>query len=263
MSKTRRIWLYLFKHYSIADIPKPFPLPRPLHHCSSRDLEELVCRYFFYLRNPPIRVARVRTFSPRRPIWEGRLLPGGRWTILSRQDGSLLYVDCYGENSKAHTLIPPPPGWRTGTEVFVSFSIDIDTSCETLAFNIAWAIRQKLGANVGEYRHEVQIWSVAVDFDDSWEAIGLSATKLASFPEDPFCSIDHCSLRGDLLAYRQNSFLTLVDWREANGTKRIFPRRVFQCPGVRIQAYCWRDTDTLISLGLSGRLIALASHSSP
>ncbi|KAH6908730.1 hypothetical protein BKA70DRAFT_1278584, partial [Coprinopsis sp. MPI-PUGE-AT-0042] len=80
-------------------------------------------------------------------------------------------------------------------------------------------------------RQEVQIWSVAIEYDSNWDAVGLTATLLSTFPEDPRRQILHCSLHGDYVAFGWQEIIYVVNWREANGTSAQFPRRIFNFCG--------------------------------
>ncbi|KAH6908728.1 hypothetical protein BKA70DRAFT_1278581 [Coprinopsis sp. MPI-PUGE-AT-0042] len=226
LSKTRRIWLYLFKHYAATVFPKPFPLPKPLQYCSRNTLEGLVCEYFRYSKELPQRLVRARQFTPPLSVWQSYLLPGGRWAILSHCNGSLSYLDFHDDDLKATPLTPPP--WEVGSDVFIALAVDIDHDSETLAFNIAIAFHMEESDGINQ---EVHVWSVAVDYNSNWDAVGLSATLLSAFPEDPLRSIDTCSLHGDYVAYRCQDNVSIVNWREVNGPRAQFSRRVLRCLG--------------------------------
>ncbi|KAH6910433.1 hypothetical protein BKA70DRAFT_123925 [Coprinopsis sp. MPI-PUGE-AT-0042] len=224
VSRARSIWLQLFKRYSIAIFPKPFPLPRPLQYCSADTLESLIRGYLLSLQRPPQRVVRCRHFSAPHLVWYFHMLPGGQWVLLVNRDGSLSFVDFSGEDLTASPLTPSP--WKKiAAELDVTYSVDVKDDSETLTFNVALALREDKGP--GRQRQEVYIWSVGVEFDENYNALGLSATLLSTFPEDPYHELRRCSLRGNFVAYQLDDTVFVVDWRKASGTSQRFPRRVF------------------------------------
>ncbi|KAH6896475.1 hypothetical protein BKA70DRAFT_1316561 [Coprinopsis sp. MPI-PUGE-AT-0042] len=244
-AKARHVWLSLFRRYHATVFPKPFPLPRPLDLCTSRDFETLVVGYFGWPQRYTNKPHEQRTFNIRAE--HSHLLPGGCWALFVQPDGSVLSLHLEAPNASPQPLTPPSigaPFCHLGTKV----SFDFDLGISPLSFNLAvvhWSIgSDSSGTDFGYMGDRMQyfyIYSVVARFDEQGNALGLHATEVASFKETTSHEwpIQCISLLGDHIYYSLLNYphSIIVNWKEVNGeTSNRFPR-LYLVSSVRSVAY--------------------------
>ncbi|KAH6917816.1 hypothetical protein BKA70DRAFT_1245385 [Coprinopsis sp. MPI-PUGE-AT-0042] len=233
VSRARQVWLTLLQHYFDSVFPKPFPLPRPLVHCSAQDFEDLVLGYFGWPQRHATGNSGHHMLNFYGPTVH--FLPGGRWVLLQRTNGSIDYLNLDDAEMVPKPLIPHPFEEKDWLRVNLSF--DFKTSMSTLAFNVAissW-FQGKDANGIPERELDqmvISIWSVSVEFDLQGNAVGMASTRLSSFKEKPPHVTEGISLLGDHVTYAFRGMgFVVVNWKQAGGAACLkFPRVYFSDP---------------------------------
>ncbi|KAF6765459.1 hypothetical protein DFP72DRAFT_1039359 [Ephemerocybe angulata] len=255
ISQSRDVWQAIYLRYLGTRIPRPYFLPKPLHLCGANDLEKAVvdweAEWPKVIRAKPT----VLEFSfPGMPqlLSEMYLVPGGRWMLWGRPDGSVLYSDLQHDsgNVSFKSLIPPPFDNDDPLVTKAQLAFDYATEQEETpdvhhlsSFRVAVATCQR-GSLPSKSKTQVDIWCVEVTYDDKVQAVGLGVkTRIATFhapglgvsPDRPFAF----ALKGNLLAYRGDhnlefpQFAAVLDWTQANGKMSAFEIEPVYIPNCR------------------------------
>ncbi|TFK60976.1 hypothetical protein BDN72DRAFT_850049 [Pluteus cervinus] len=156
-----------------------------------------------------------------------RLLPGGRWLLISTHIGSVLYYDLDALEVTANVLIPEQPFQCT-----TLISPDLDTTSPTLRFNLAFS-KQNLDDSTS--KEPLEVWQVDLVSDDTGRGVGLRAICLKSFYSEPPGYIHSLSLRGTNLAYSLNysgrPMTVVVSWKSIDGPNYL--KRIFSPSGAK------------------------------
>ncbi|KAF6755072.1 hypothetical protein DFP72DRAFT_965096, partial [Ephemerocybe angulata] len=238
ISQSRAVWQAIYLRYLGTHIPRPYFLPKPLHLCGADDLEKAVvdweAEWPKVIRAKPTVLEFSLPGMPRLPS-EMDLVPGGRWMLWGRPDGSVLYSDLKNDsgNVPVNLLIPSPSNWGEPLISEAQLAVDYATEQEETpgvhhlsSFRVAVATCQRSSLHSGS-KTQVDIWCVEVTYDDDGQAVGLGVkTRIATFHapglgvslERPFAF----ALKGNLLIYRGYhnlecpEFAAVLDWTQAN-----------------------------------------------
>lgn len=119
----------------------------------------------------------------------------------------------------------------------VAVSLEMDAKSSNLRFTMAFSILDQGIPGQSLPSKVVHIWVIDCTINSSGHAIGLHASKLASFPhQSRLYSVYSISLRGPLLAIAAgstgaNPFMAVIDWKDVDGRDNYSWWVVNQCQG--------------------------------
>ncbi|TFK72870.1 hypothetical protein BDN72DRAFT_876262 [Pluteus cervinus] len=264
VSKSSVVWRHLVRQESRYLLR----LEQPVESYSSDELEYILLRR----KNAEVRYERaangsglelrqrtlpVSTLSYLDCV---RLVPGGRWLLISTRHGSVKYYDLSTQDHIGRILIP-----RRYIKSKSWMSIDVDMNSPTLQFNLA-LINLDLKVHWdgrSNSQSQIEIWGISLVVDESGRGIGLSAGHEArsSFLQEPKGEINFntTSLVGDYLSYGISEqsvwaeFLCLVKWKDICGPN--YPKRIitYTNTSVLLNGYvCVVDGASISLVSLSG-----------
>ncbi|TFK60979.1 hypothetical protein BDN72DRAFT_488726 [Pluteus cervinus] len=146
--------------------------------------------------------------------------PGGRWLLMSNNMGSLLYLDLDAPEITPNVLIPEQP-----IQCVSLISLDLDTSCPSLRFNLAFSLQDIVTPYAQTH---ISVWQVNTVIDDTG-SVALRASCLTAFLPEPQGYVQSLSLLGDSLAYShtrcEHALTAVVEWKLIEGPN--YPKRIF------------------------------------
>ncbi|KIM34772.1 hypothetical protein M413DRAFT_404508 [Hebeloma cylindrosporum] len=234
ISKARSIWLNLCRPHLTATetAPQILHLERPIHLHTSSELEY----HFLRLKSAsigwetddlsPSRRREIVTTSNPSCMY---MVEGGRWFLVASDMGSISYFDLEASDPTENILTPEQFQTKSATQV--TMAIDFDSESTFLAFNLVVSYCS-MSRELEE--HKIQFWRVSLTLDDQQRGVGLSAKRLAAFPQELSINrIRSISLRGPHLAlsvycshYVENLRTFIIDWKRADGDSTDYPRRL-------------------------------------
>ncbi|KDR66907.1 hypothetical protein GALMADRAFT_258797 [Galerina marginata CBS 339.88] len=253
-STSKIIWVHFFllHEQSMSGMPR---LDRPIELYESRELERL------FLRSESLDlVCRAtgkklpRKFNiPTKQAECVHLVEGGRWLLVVTRTGSVEYYDLDAESITGAPLIPNQIGGHPESEI--RMSIDMDENAPTLSFNLALSLipprpRSRLAPSSDPDTFDsqkIQVWRISLVIQDqTGRSIGLSASRLASFPLDlEVLSVETLSLLGTHVAFYSDcsvtkwtgcSYYIIVEWTRTKDDSLEYPRRILYPKSV--SKYC-------------------------
>ncbi|TFK72853.1 hypothetical protein BDN72DRAFT_855220 [Pluteus cervinus] len=237
VSKSLAVWRHLVRQeprFSLC-------LEQPIEAYSSDELE------YFLLRRKKTEVGYERAangsgFELRRRILPvstnstydcARLVPGGRWLLISTRHGSVKYYDLSTQDPTGRLLIPKRYIRSTSW-----MCVDVDMNSPTLRFNLALT---NLDRNCDwggciNFQRRFEIWEVSLVVDESGRGVGLSAGHKAqsSFLQEPKGNVYSVFLVGDYLSYevmgQQERCVFFVQWKDIRESS--YPKRMVTVPSM-------------------------------
>ncbi|KAF8960236.1 hypothetical protein BDZ97DRAFT_1760873 [Flammula alnicola] len=250
-SRARPIWADIVnRHMQPAD-PGALPLERPIAMYTAEELEHVFLRW----KSSEIawtaedRFPRERDLKIEKPL-RMCLVKGGRWLLIATPAGTLDYMDLDAPVLVQVPLIPNPFNGEDKFIMQVKMSPDYSQTSPTdlLTFNIVLATTATVSPPTYDPTtlvlrspavHLLQVWCISLVLDHHQHATGLSAERLASFPQEPPDLLQSLSLLGSHIAYcwvrfdPLLSFPVVVDWTRAQELGANYPKHMISgvwCP---------------------------------
>ncbi|KAF8894323.1 hypothetical protein CPB84DRAFT_1292504 [Gymnopilus junonius] len=177
------------------------------------------------------------------------LIEGGRWLLMTRRTGSVVYYDLDMAEPEEQVLI-----LAQYPDCVISITSDLDQEAPILVFRIAldmsWPLLAFYFLSVimrpnlhillaNEYwqgfsEPVLQIWEVSLHLDSSGPCLGLIANKPTSFKRENYRPLESLSLCGNLVSYFEDLFtsdscVVVRDWTKIKecSTLDLTPKRIF------------------------------------
>ncbi|TFK69865.1 hypothetical protein BDN72DRAFT_583507 [Pluteus cervinus] len=185
--------LLVWRHVVAQEPRQRLWLERPINTYTSEELEGLALRRlsveFGYDNLIKGAQPHQRTISVSYDIGRTKLVPGGRWLLVTTLRGGIFYYDLDCEDVGPNVLIP-----EGSTQCIMRIAIDVDVSSPYLKFNLAFWV-SRYCPPINNANPCLNVWEIRLLLDDTGRGIGLEGNCRAKFSggfHGPYSNIVLC-----------------------------------------------------------------------